>query len=311
MTTAITHELSNINQTSSHHLTFHSVFLYSNNNMNKILKLGYSPCPNDTFLFHALAHGLVKCDDFQFSVQLKDVETLNQDAKSEIFDITKLSFPAIGHLLDRYALLRSGAALGRGCGPLIVARPGFNLETIRSGKIAVPGMWTTAFLLLSLYLSNRPDVIPISFDQIMPSLQRGETDFGVIIHEGRFTYEKYGLKKLLDLGEWWEEKTGMPIPLGGIAIRRKLGPDIAGKVEHGIRQSVAYAFEHRKASEKYISKHAQEMTKTVIQSHIDLYVNHFTVDLGEDGAAAVETLFSMAREKGVIANSNMPVFACS
>ena len=279
--------------------------------MKQILKLGYSPCPNDTFLFHALAHGLVKCDDFQFSIQLKDVETLNQDAKSEIFDISKLSFSAIGHLLDRYALLRSGAALGRGCGPLIIARPGFNLEKILSGKIAVPGMWTTAFLLLSLYLSNRPNVIPMSFDQIMPSIQRGETDFGVIIHEGRFTYGNYGLKKLLDLGEWWEGKTGMPIPLGGIAIRRKLGPDIARKIETGIRESIVYAFEHRKASEKYISEYAQEMSKDVIQSHIDLYVNHFTVDLGEEGGKAVETLFSMAREKGVIANSNMPVFAYS
>jgi 1,4-dihydroxy-6-naphthoate synthase len=151
----------------------------------------------------------------------------------------------------------------------------------------------------------------MSFDQIMPSLQRGEIDYGVIIHEGRFTYENYGLKKLLDLGEWWEGKTGMPIPLGGIAIRRKLGPDIAGKVETGIRESVAYAFKHRKASEGYILKYAQEMSKAVIQSHIDLYVNHFTVDLGEEGAKAVETLFSMAREKGVIANSNMPVFAYS
>lgn len=279
--------------------------------MKQILKLGYSPCPNDTFLFHALAHGLVTCDDFQFSIQLKDVETLNQDAKSEVFDISKLSFPALGHLLDRYALLRSGAALGRGCGPLIVARPGFNLEKISSGRIAVPGMWTTAFLLLSLYLSNRPNVIPLSFDQIMPSLQKGETDFGVIIHEGRFTYENYGLKKLLDLGEWWEKKTGMPIPLGGIAIRRKLGPDISRKIECCIRESVAYGFKNRKASEKYVSTYAQEMAGAVIQSHIDLYVNQFTVDLGEEGVKAVETLFSMARENGVIANSELPVFACS
>jgi len=151
----------------------------------------------------------------------------------------------------------------------------------------------------------------MSFDQIMPSLQRGEADYGVIIHEGRFTYGNYGLKKLLDLGEWWEKRTGMPIPLGGIAIRRELGPDIARKIECCIRESVAYAFEHRKASEEYISEHAQEMTGAVIQNHIDLYVNHFTVDLGEEGVKAVETLFSMARESGVIANSNMPVFAYS
>jgi len=277
--------------------------------MKSILKLGYSPCPNDTFLFHALAHGLVTCGEFQFEIRLRDVETLNQDATAGIFHVSKLSFPAIGNLLKSYGLLRSGAALGLGCGPLIVARPGLVLKKLPSGRIAVPGMWTTAFLLLCLYLSNRPEVIPMPFDQIMPSLQKGEVDFGVIIHEGRFTYKSYGLEKLLDLGEWWEEKTGLPIPLGGIAIQRKLGPDIAGLVENSIRESVSYALLNRKASEDYVLQHAQEMTPSVIQSHIDLYVNQFTVDLGAEGAEAVETLFSMAREKRVIPDSNMPVFA--
>jgi 1,4-dihydroxy-6-naphthoate synthase len=273
------------------------------------LTLGYSTCPNDTFLFHALAHGLVKCDPYQFSVTLEDVETLNQNAKNSIFHISKLSFAALGNLLDTYALLRSGAALGRGCGPLVVARPGMKIENILSGKIAVPGLWTTAFLLLTLYLNKKPDVRHMTFDRIMPSLQQGESDYGVIIHEGRFTYQEYGLVKLLDLGEWWEQTTSMPIPLGGIGIQRSLGPEIAKKVEASIRESVEFAFQHPEASKKYIATYAQEMSSSTMKSHIDLYVNPFTVDLGEEGVKAVETLFSMARESGAIADSSTPVFA--
>jgi len=273
------------------------------------LTLGYSTCPNDTFLFHAMVHGLVKCDPLQFSIFLEDVETLNQKAKSSVFHVSKLSFAAIGHLLDTYALLRSGAALGRGCGPLIVARPGMKLENILSGRIAVPGLWTTAFLLLTLYLNKTPETIPMTFDGIMPSLQKGEIDYGIIIHEGRFTYPEYGLVKLLDLGEWWEETTSMPIPLGGICIRRSLGPDIARKVESLIRESVEFAFRNPEASREYVAGYAQEMSPAIIQQHIDLYVNSFTVDLGEEGVKAVETLFSMARECGAIPDSTMPVFA--
>lgn len=273
------------------------------------LTLGYSTCPNDTFLFHALTHGLIQCDPFQISVFLEDVETLNQKAKSSAFHVSKLSFAAIGHLLDNYALLRSGAALGRGCGPLIVARPGIKLENMLSGRIAVPGLWTTAFLLLTLYLNKTPETISMTFDQIMPSLQKGETDYGIIIHEGRFTYPEYGLIKLLDLGEWWEQTTSMPIPLGGICIRRSLGPEIARKVESLIRESVEFAFRHPEASREYVAMHSQEMSSETIKRHIELYVNSFTVDLGEEGVKAVETLFSMARECGVIPDSSMPVFA--
>ncbi len=273
------------------------------------LTLGYSTCPNDTFLFHALAHGLVKYDPFQFSVFLEDVETLNQKAKSSVFHVSKLSFATIGHLLDTYALLRSGAALGRGCGPLIVARPGMKLENMLSGRIAVPGLWTTAFLLLTLYLNKTPETIPMTFDRIMPSLQKGEADYGIIIHEGRFTYPEYGLIKLLDLGEWWEQTTSMPIPLGGICIRRSLGPDIARKIEFLIRESVEFAFRHPEASREYVAMHSQEMSSETIKRHIELYVNSFTVDLGEEGVKSVETLFSMARECGAIPDSTMPVFA--
>ena len=224
--------------------------------------------------------------------------------------VSKLSFAAIGNLLDQYALLRSGAALGRGCGPLIVARPGLKLENIGSGRIAVPGLWTTAHLLLTLYLGRTPETTPMTFDRIMPCLQKGETDYGVIIHEGRFTYQEYGLIKLLDLGEWWEQTTSMPIPLGGIAIQRSLGLEIAQKVESSIRQSVEFAFHHPEISREYITQYAKEMSPEVIQRHIDLYVNSFTVDLGETGVKAVETLFSMARASGVIPDSTRPIFAC-
>jgi len=273
------------------------------------LTLGYSTCPNDTFLFHALAHGLVRCDPFRFSIVLEDVETLNQKARSGLLNISKLSFAAIGHLLDDYALLRSGAALGRGCGPLIVARPGAKLEDIASGRIAVPGLWTTAYLLLSLYRGKALNATPMIFDRIMPCVKTGEADYGLIIHEGRFTYPEYGLVKLLGLGEWWEQTTSMPIPLGGICIQRSLGAEIARKVETAIRQSVAYAFARPAASREYVAGYAQEMEPATIRNHISLYVNSFTVDLGEEGAKAVETLFSMARASGAIPDSAVPVFA--
>lgn len=278
--------------------------------MNNNLTLGYSTCPNDTFIFYALAHNLIERRGLQFKIELADVETLNQQARAGVFDISKLSFAAIGHLLDTYAVLRSGSALGRGCGPLIVARPGFNLNQIDSKKIAVPGIWTTACMLLGLYLSRKPDVIPMLFDLIMPAVERGDLDFGVIIHEGRFTYEKYGLICLLDLGKWWEEKTSLPIPLGGIAIRRDIAPEIARSVETAIRESTLYGFKHRTETDGYVKKYAGEMSSAVIRRHIDLYVNDFTLRIAEQGKEAVEALFEMARNRGILPESKKPVFVC-
>ena len=278
--------------------------------MNNNLTLGYSTCPNDTFIFYALAHNLIERRDPQFKIELEDVETLNQQARSGVFDVSKLSFAAIGHLLDTYGVLRSGSALGRGCGPLVVARPGFNLNRIDSKKIAVPGMWTTACMLLGLYLSRKPDVVPMLFDLIMPAVERGDLDFGVIIHEGRFTYKNYGLICLLDLGKWWEEKTSLPIPLGGIAIRRDIAPETARRVESVIRESTLYGFKHRIETESYIKKYAREMSSAVIRRHIDLYVNDFTIEIGEQGKEAVEALFEMARNRGMLPESKMPVFVC-
>ena len=272
------------------------------------LKLGYSTCPNDTFIFYALAHNLIERRDLQFKIELADVETLNQQARAGVFDISKLSFAAIGHLLDTYGVLRSGSALGRGCGPLVVARPGFNLNQIDSKKIAVPGMWTTACMLLGLYLSKKPDVVPMLFDLIMPAVERGDLDFGVIIHEGRFTYKNYGLICLLDLGRWWEEKTSLPIPLGGIAIRRDIAPETARRVESAIRESTLYGFKHRSETDSYIKRYAREMSPAVIRRHIDLYVNEFTVEIGKQGKEAVEALFEMARSRGILPESKKTVF---
>jgi 1,4-dihydroxy-6-naphthoate synthase len=278
--------------------------------METDLSLAYSPCPNDTFIFHALTHGLVSCGDRRFTVDLKDVEALNMAARQGRYHISKLSFAAIGHLLGDYGLLRSGAALGRGCGPLIVARPGIRLSDIKNQPIAVPGMWTTANLLLGLYLGRQPAVVPLRFDRIMPCIKEGDVDVGVIIHEGRFTYQDHGLEELLDLGAWWETATGLPIPLGGIAVKRSLPSGVVKDIERAIAASVQYAFHHPEASATYIRQHAQEMDPHVIDSHIDLYVNDFSIDLGHTGTKAVEHLFELAAQNGLIEKSNHPLFAC-
>ena len=276
--------------------------------MNRNLSLAYSTCPNDTFIFHALTHGLVPCEGISLSVALHDVERLNQDAAGGVYDISKLSFAAIGHLRERYALLSTGAALGRGCGPLIVGKPGASLAGAEGKRVAVPGLWTTANMLLSLFLPETPEVIPMTFDEIMPAVAEGKADLGVIIHEGRFTYGEYGLACLQDLGEWWEEESGMPIPLGGIAIRRDLPESVGLAVERAIGDSVRYARDNPEASAAYIREHAQELSAEVTRRHIELYVNDFSVDLGEEGKAAIDTLFGRAEEKGLIPRSRTPFF---
>jgi len=278
--------------------------------MQKKLSLAYSTCPNDTYIFYALAHGKIDLGDLSFDIMLNDVEHLNQEAKKGIIDISKLSFAAIGHLMETYGLLRSGAALGRGCGPMIVARKGTDLNNLKSGKIAVPGLWTTANLLLGLFTKNRPNVFPVVFDKIMPAVEKKEFDFGVIIHEGRFTYQNYNLQCLMDLGKWWEDETKMPIPLGGIAIRRELPKEIISRVETGIRKSIEYAHRNPEEADAYIKAHAQEMSGDVISQHINLYVNDFSTDIGDQGTAAIETFFAKARKNGIIPDSDKDLFAC-
>lgn len=276
--------------------------------MTETRTIGYSTCPNDTFIFHALTHGLIDTAPFRFNPVLKDVEALNQDAANARLDVTKLSFAALGHVLPDYALLRSGAALGRGCGPLIIARPGASLEGLSQGSVAVPGLWTTACLLLGLYLKGLPKIEAMTFDRIMPAVAEGRFDYGIIIHEGRFTYPDHGLINLLDLGQWWEDQTGMPIPLGCIAVRRSLGRDAARKIGSMIASSVKYAFANPQASKTYVKTHAQEMDDPVIQQHIDLYVNDFSIDIGDEGEAAVRTLLQKAQQAGVVPDIDQPLF---
>jgi 1,4-dihydroxy-6-naphthoate synthase len=273
------------------------------------LSLGYSPCPNDTFIFYALVHGKIDTD-LRFREILEDVETLNRKAGRAELDITKISFHAYGHLRETYCLLRSGGALGKGCGPLVISKKYERMEDLRGRKIAVPGELTTAFLLLQLFEpSLKERVIAMPFHRIIDAVRNDEADAGLIIHESRFTYQDAGLRKILDLGAWWETETGLPIPLGGIIAKRELGKDLIRKIETDIRKSLEYAFANSAEPKAYIKKHSQELADSVIEQHIGLYVNDYSLDIGGDGIRAVEGLFRMAEEKGIIKRSSMPLFA--
>jgi len=277
--------------------------------MNRELTLGYSPCPNDTYIFYALVRGKVSVPGFTFRERLEDVETLNRLALDGTLDLTKISYHALGHLRERYALLRSGGALGRGCGPLIVAKRGMRIEDISSGTVAIPGKLTTAWLLLQLYDRRLNNVVVMPFDRIMEAVADGTVTAGLIIHESRFTYPLYKLDMLLDLGEWWERFSGLPIPLGGILGKRSLGAETLSTVEEAIRESLRYARTHPNEVLSYVKEHSQEMDETVMKSHIDLYVNDFSEDLGASGVAAVQRLFAEAEQWGIFPPSRSPLFA--
>lgn len=272
------------------------------------LTLGYSPCPNDTYIFHALTHGKVSAPGIRVVETLADVETLNLAAMKAELDLTKISFHALAYLLDNYCLLRSGGAMGRGCGPLVVAREQIGMDKLKGKVIAVPGRFTTAHLLLMLYGEGYDNVSVMPFHSIMAAVASGEADAGLVIHEGRFTYQSRGLVKLLDLGEWWESETGLPIPLGGILARRSLGAETVHAVERGIRHSVEYANSHPGEAREYIKCHSQELADEVIDSHIGLYVNEFSVDMGDEGVRAVDALFGRAVSRGVIPGPELPLF---
>lgn len=274
----------------------------------KTLSLGYSPCPNDTYIFYALAHNKVTIPGYKFEERLEDVETLNQLALKGLLDLTKVSYHALGHLRDRYVLLRSGGALGRGCGPLVIAPKASDMQGLRGKRIAIPGKLTTANLLLQLYGEGYDNLLTVPFEQIMPTLQRGDADAGVIIHESRFTYREAGFHEILDLGVWWEEDSGLPIPLGGILARRNLGPETIQAVEQAIRSSLDFARQNPQLPRNYIKKHSQELSDMVIDAHIELYVNDFSLNLGEQGVAAVEVLMTRAEERGLISKSAEPLF---
>ena len=277
--------------------------------MTRTLTIGYSPCPNDTFIFYALTQGKVKIPGLAFREQLEDVETLNRMALDGKLDFTKISYHALGHLRNQYALLRSGSALGRGCGPLIVARPGTALADLDKGLIAIPGELTTAYLLLRLFDPALTNVSVMTFDRIMEAVSKGEVLAGLIINESRFTYQLYNLVKLLDLGEWWESHSGLPIPLGGILGKRSLGRDVLLQVEEGIRQSLHYANTYPDEVLRYCGQYSQEMDNGVMINHINLYVNDFSLDLGQEGLNAVHRLFADAESRGIIPRSGKSLLA--
>lgn len=265
-----------------------------------MLTIGFSPCPNDTFIFHGLVHGLLgkKCPEFTEPV-LADVETLNSWAMESKLDVTKISFHAFGHVLKDYVLLRAGSALGRGCGPLLVGRKNTGVEMLSGSRIAIPGKYTTAAMLLQLFLKAECELVTMPFETIMSSVAEGTVDCGVIIHESRFTYQQHGLVCLQDLGSWWEKQTGHPIPLGGIVAKRSLGQSLLAEIESCIRQSVRYAFANSQQSKAYIKTHAQELDDQVIHNHIDLYVNRFSEDLGVEGVAAIKEFLLRGQNGGV------------
>ncbi len=271
------------------------------------LSLGYSPCPNDTFMFSAMIQGRIP-DAPGCREVLEDIETLNTLALKRELDLTKISFHALGHLRDHYVLLRSGGALGRGCGPLVVSRERLQPEQLKDKKIALPGRLTTAALLLRLFDPGQDRLVYLPFDQIMPACRRGEVDAGVIIHESRFTFAEHGLSQVIDLGAWWEEETGHPIPLGGILARRDLGGAMHERLYRSIRSSIEYAYAHPDEVKPYIRRHAQEMDEAVMQQHIDLYVNQYSLQYGEEGEAAIRDLFKRAERAGIVPSSKHFLF---
>lgn len=259
------------------------------------LTLGFSPCPNDTFIFDALVHHKIDTEELEFEVIFADVEQLNKWACQGKLDITKLSYNAFTHCLNDYALLDSGSALGNNCGPLLIKKP--NTILTKESKLAIPGKYTTANMLLNIAFPNHQNKVEMLFSEIENKVLEGRVDAGLIIHENRFTYEDKGLEKVKDLGEFWEEETGLPIPLGGIVTNRRLPLATQQKIERVLRKSVEFAFENPNSSADYVKFHAQEMEKEVVDAHIALYVNNYSISLGEQGRKAVELLFEKSRKE--------------
>ena len=265
------------------------------------MTLGYSFCPNDTFIFHALTHGLVP--GVRVRECLADVETLNVWASEARLELTKVSYHAYFHVIDKYVALRSGGALGRGVGPLLVAPPGRELR-----RVATPGAWTTAHLLLQL---ARPDLKALEclrYDQIISAIHSGQVDGGVLIHESRFNFAQHGLEARLDLGQWWEEQSGLPLPLGVILARRDLGSAQVKQLEAAVRLSLQMAWQQPAASRAYIRRHAHELSEEIVERHIRTYVNEFSSDVGEEGVRAVEELALRAQAAGLVPPAVHPYF---
>ena len=272
------------------------------------IRLGLSPCPNDTFIFDALLHQKIDTRGLKFEPVFADVEELNAMAFGAELEVSKLSYHALALLTKEYQILNSGGALGRGVGPLLIAKKALSEAEIKQARIAIPGKHTTANFLLSLAYPAAQQKEAMLFSEIESAVLDGSVEAGLIIHENRFTYQEKGLVKLMDLGEYWEEVSGSLIPLGGIAVKRSMEPEMKTAIDQLIRESVAYAFKEPAASRDFVQKHAQEMDVKVTQQHIDLYVNQYSLDLGEEGRKAVQMLFKQAEAKQIIQKITKPIF---
>ncbi|MEO6851085.1 MAG: 1,4-dihydroxy-6-naphthoate synthase [Mucilaginibacter sp.] len=284
------------------------------------LSLGFSPCPNDTFIFDALIHHKINTEGLEFEVFYDDVETLNQKAFRGELDVTKLSYHAFAYVADQYILLDSGSALGFGVGPLLISNFEFSISDLEKGQIrnsnseirnpliGIPGKYTTANFLLGLAFPEATNKVELVFSEIEDALLNEKIDVGLIIHENRFTYQDKGLNKIIDLGDYWEKRTGLAIPLGGIVANRKLPLDIQHKINRVLRRSVEFAFANPKSGLEFIRSHAQEMSEEVMYKHIDLYVNQYSLDLGVEGKKAIKLLFDTAREKNIIPEIKQDIF---
>ena len=272
------------------------------------MTLGFSPCPNDTFIFDAMIHQKIDTEGLEFEVKMADVKELNEMAFEEKLDITKLSFHAYAHVFEQYILLNAGSALGFGCGPLLIAKEQLDEKTVNKGPVAIPGKYTTANFLLGLAYPEIEKKEALLFSEIEDAVLKEQVVAGLIIHENRFTYQEKGLHKLIDLGAYWEEKFKLPIPLGGIFTRRNFDPALTEKIDRVIQRSVEFAFKNPDSPKAFIQEHAQEMDAEVQQKHIDLYVNEFSINLGKQGQAAIKHLFDYARSKNIIPNSLKPIF---
>jgi 1,4-dihydroxy-6-naphthoate synthase len=269
----------------------------------KKLSLGFSPCPNDTFIFDALIHHKIDTEGLEFDVFFDDVETLNKKALQGELDVTKLSFHAFAHVSDKYVLLDAGSALGFGVGPLLISKKAYTPEEVKSQpslSVGIPGNYTTANFLLGIAFPELQHKKELVFSAIEELLLNQELDLGVIIHENRFTYAQKGLHKIMDLGDYWEQQTGMPIPLGGIMMKRSIDVETQRTVNRLIRKSVEFAFENPEASSDFVRQHAQELDESVRKQHIDLYVNKYSIDLGDLGKKAIRVLFEKGHSAGLI-----------
>jgi 1,4-dihydroxy-6-naphthoate synthase len=263
------------------------------------ITLGHSPDPDDAFMFYALAADKIDTQGLTFTHVIQDIETLNRRAMNADLDVTAVSIHAYAYLLDQYALLTSGASMGDDYGPLVISRKPMTIDELRRATIAVPGLMTTAYLTLRLCLGDVKTVV-VPFDQIMDAVERGDVDAGLLIHEGQLTYEARGFNKVIDLGEWWMSETNLPLPLGGNAIRKSLGPELIAKVSNLLRESIAYGLENREVAVRHSMKYGRGMAESLTDKFVGMYVNDYTVDYGEKGREAVKLLLQRAHEAGII-----------